>query len=54
MSGNAHGGEARGASATAFLIAGAALFAQVLVHRMISAKLLNNYAFLVMELPSKK
>ena len=33
-----------------FLTAGAALFAQVLLHRLISAKLLNNYAFLVISL----
>jgi hypothetical protein len=38
------------ASALAFLVAGATLFVQVLVHRMISAKLLNNYAFLVISL----
>ena len=30
------------AAAISFLIAAAALFAQVLVHRLISAKLLNN------------
>jgi spermidine synthase len=41
---------ARRAATIAFLIAGAALFAQVLVHRTISAKLLNNYAFLVISL----
>lgn len=35
------------ACATAFLAAFAALFLQVLVHRIISAKLLSNYAFLV-------
>jgi spermidine synthase len=34
----------------AFLTAGATLFTQVLVHRMVSAKLLNNYAFLVISL----
>jgi hypothetical protein len=33
-----------------FLAAAAALFAQVLVHRLIAAKLLNNYAFLVISL----
>jgi len=38
------------AGAIAFLAAGATLFVQVLVHRMISAKLLNNYAFLVISL----
>ena len=38
------------ASALAFLAAGTTLFVQVLVHRMISAKLLNNYAFLVISL----
>jgi hypothetical protein len=34
------------ASSLAFLTAAATLFLQVLVHRMVSAKLLNNYAFL--------
>jgi spermidine synthase len=38
------------AAAVSFLVAAAALFAQVLVHRVISAKLLNNYAFLVISL----
>jgi spermidine synthase len=38
------------AAAVSFLVAAAALFAQVLVHRLISAKLLNNYAFLVISL----
>ena len=38
------------AALVTFLIAGAALFAQVLLHRLISAKLLNNYAFLVISL----
>jgi hypothetical protein len=38
------------AAAVTFLSAGGALFAQVLVHRLISAKLLNNYAFLVISL----
>jgi spermidine synthase len=38
------------AAALAFLAAGATLFLQVLVHRMVSAKLLNNYAFLVISL----
>jgi len=38
------------ASALAFLAAGTTLFVQVLVHRMVSAKLLNNYAFLVISL----
>src|SRR5216684_2866673 len=37
-------------SAPAFLTAAATLFLQVLVHRMVSAKLLNNYAFLVISL----
>jgi len=37
-------------AAVTFLTAGGALFAQVLVHRLISAKLLNNYAFLVISL----
>ena len=34
----------------AFLTGGVALFSQVLVHRVVSAKLLNNYAFLVISL----
>jgi spermidine synthase len=38
------------AAAIAFLAAGATLFVQVLVHRMVSAKLLNNFAFLVISL----
>ncbi len=38
------------AAALAFLAAGATLLVQVLVHRMVSAKLLNNYAFLVISL----
>src|SRR5688500_18913405 len=38
------------AAGISFLVAAAALFAQVLVHRLISAKLLNNYAFLVISL----
>lgn len=38
------------ASALAFLTAFVTLFMQVLVHRMVSAKLLNNYAFLVISL----
>lgn len=42
--------DARRAAALAFLTAGTTLFAQVLVHRVISAKLLNNYAFLVISL----
>src|SRR5207249_1628712 len=37
-------------SALAFLTAFVTLFVQVLVHRIISAKLLNNYAFLVISL----
>ena len=40
----------RRACALAFLTAFAALFLQVLVHRVISAKLLNDYAFLVISL----
>jgi spermidine synthase len=38
------------ASALAFLTAAATLSLQVLVHRMVSAKLLNNYAFLMISL----
>jgi len=38
------------ASALAFITAAATLALQVLVHRMVSAKLLNNYAFLVISL----
>jgi spermidine synthase len=38
------------ASALAFLTAAVTLFMQVLVHRMVSAKLMNNYAFLVISL----
>ena len=38
------------ACATAFLAAFAALFLQVLVHRMVSAKMLSDYAFLVISL----
>jgi spermidine synthase len=38
------------AGALAFLTAFVTLFVQVLVHRVISAKLLNNYAFLVISL----
>lgn len=38
------------AAALAFLTAAVALLLQVLVHRMVSAKLLNNYAFLVISL----
>lgn len=38
------------ASGVAFLAAAATLFTQILVHRMVSAKLLNNYAFLVISL----
>jgi spermidine synthase len=40
----------RGASAIAFVTAAVTLAAQVLVHRMVSAKLLNNFAFLVISL----
>ena len=42
-------GEAR-AGALAFLAAAATLFLQVLAHRIVSAKLLNNYAFVVISL----
>jgi spermidine synthase len=38
------------AAALAFLTAFATLFVQVLVHRVVSAKLLNNYAFLIISL----
>ena len=38
------------ACALAFLVAWVTLFVQVLVHRMISAKLLNNFAFLAISL----
>ena len=37
-------------AAVAFLTAGVTLACQVLVHRMVSAKLLNNFAFLVISL----
>lgn len=40
----------RQASALAFLIAATTLALQVLMHRIVSAKLLNNYAFLVISL----
>ncbi len=40
----------RRAAVLAFLTAFVTLFVQVLVHRMVSAKLLNNYAFLVISL----
>jgi hypothetical protein len=40
----------RRACALAFLTAFVTLFSQILVHRMVSAKLLNNYAFLVISL----
>ncbi len=40
----------RRAAGLAFAVAFATLFAQVLVHRVASAKLLNNYAFLVISL----
>src|SRR2546430_977578 len=36
--------------ALAFLTASVTLFVQVLAHRLVSAKLLNNYAFLVISL----
>ena len=42
-------GEGR-AGALAFLAAAATLFLQVLAHRIVSAKLLNNYAFVVISL----
>jgi spermidine synthase len=42
--------DTRRAAALAFLTAAAALFCQVLVHRVVSAKLLNNYAFVVISL----
>ena len=38
------------AAALAFLAAGATLFVQVLVHRIVTAKLLNNFAFVVISL----
>ncbi len=38
------------ASALAFLTAGTTLALQILIHRIVSAKLLNNYAFLVISL----
>jgi hypothetical protein len=38
------------AAGLAFLTGAVALFSQVLVHRIVSAKLLNNYAFLVISL----
>ncbi len=38
------------AGALAFLAAGATLFAQVAVHRIVSAKMLNNFAFFVLSL----
>jgi spermidine synthase len=38
------------ASFLAFLIAFTTLFAQILVHRIVSAKLLNNYAFFIISL----
>ena len=38
------------AAGLAFLTGAVALFSQVLVHRVVSAKLLNNYAFLVISL----
>ena len=38
------------AGASAFLVAGATLSLQILMHRIVSAKLLNNYAFLVISL----
>ena len=41
---------ARRAAVLAFLTAFVTLFVQVLVHRMVSAKLLNNFAFLVISL----
>lgn len=38
------------AAVVAFLVAGVTLSLQILVHRIVSAKLLNNYAFLVISL----
>ena len=38
------------ACGVAFLTAAATLFVQVLVHRIVSAKLLNNFAFLIISL----
>ncbi|HEY7516198.1 MAG TPA: hypothetical protein VIC87_17035, partial [Vicinamibacteria bacterium] len=38
------------AAVLAFLTAAVTLLLQILVHRMVSAKLLNNYAFLVISL----
>src|SRR6185436_9707392 len=38
------------AGGVAFVTAAATLFLQVLVHRIVSAKLLNNFAFLVISL----
>ena len=38
------------AAGRAFLTAFVTLFVQVLVHRVVSAKLLNDYAFLVISL----
>src|SRR5438046_9963935 len=40
----------RRACLLAFTTAGVTLFTQVLVHRIVSAKLLNNFAFLVISL----
>src|SRR5262245_17271722 len=40
----------RRADAAAFVVAGCAFSLQVLAHRVVSAKLLNNYAFLVIAL----
>jgi spermidine synthase len=49
--GPAHQGLTDGrAAALAFLTAFVTLFVQVLVHRVVSAKLLNNYAFLIISL----
>lgn len=42
--------ETRQASALAFLVAASTLALQVLIYRIVSAKLLNNYAFLVISL----
>ena len=38
------------ACALAFLTATVTIFVQILVHRMVSAKLVNNYAFVVISL----
>src|SRR5437867_12604362 len=40
----------RGACLLAFTTAGVTLFTQVLAHRIVAAKLLNNFAFLIVSL----